>query len=167
MAEIGTLHYLVVAAALFIIGTIGVLTRRNVMIILMSIELILNAVNLNLVAFSRLVRAARAGIFDFHDCRRSRRSGGWARNPDRVLPQQGNREYGRSGSAEVVEGFAGDNRHVVSPRCKSRACRVSVMGFSPGPVPCKLTMEPGMRTKQCSFWNTSGLFLCCRRSARQ
>ena len=54
MAEIGTLHYLVVAAALFIIGTIGVLTRRNVMIILMSIELILNAVNLNLVAFSQL-----------------------------------------------------------------------------------------------------------------
>ena len=48
------LHYLVVAAALFIIGTIGVLTRRNVVIILMSIELILNAVNLNLVAFSRL-----------------------------------------------------------------------------------------------------------------
>jgi NADH-quinone oxidoreductase subunit K len=54
MAEISTLHYLVVAAALFIIGVIGVLTRRNVVIILMSIELILNAVNLNLVAFSRL-----------------------------------------------------------------------------------------------------------------
>ena len=54
MTEITTMHYLVVAAALFIIGTIGVLTRRNVVIILMSIELILNAVNLNLVAFSRL-----------------------------------------------------------------------------------------------------------------
>jgi NADH-quinone oxidoreductase subunit K len=54
MAEISTLHYLVLAAALFMIGTIGVLTRRNVIIILMSIELILNAVNLNLVAFSRL-----------------------------------------------------------------------------------------------------------------
>jgi NADH-quinone oxidoreductase subunit K len=54
MAPIGTLHYLVVAAALFTIGTIGVVTRRNVVIILMSIELILNAVNLNLVAFSRL-----------------------------------------------------------------------------------------------------------------
>ncbi len=52
--EITTLHYLVVAAALFIIGTIGVLTRRNVVVVLMSIELILNAVNLNLVAFSRL-----------------------------------------------------------------------------------------------------------------
>src|SRR6476660_2270107 len=54
MTPIGTLHYLVVAAALFILGVIGVLTRRNVVIVLMSIELILNAVNLNLVAFSRL-----------------------------------------------------------------------------------------------------------------
>lgn len=41
------------STALFLIGTVGVLTRRNVVIILMSIELILNAVNLNLVAFSR------------------------------------------------------------------------------------------------------------------
>jgi NADH-quinone oxidoreductase subunit K len=54
MGEITTLHYLVLAAGLFMVGTIGVLTRRNVIIILMSIELILNAVNLNLVAFSRL-----------------------------------------------------------------------------------------------------------------
>jgi NADH-quinone oxidoreductase subunit K len=54
MAPISTLHYLVLAAALFVIGTIGVVTRRNVVIILMSIELILNAVNLNLVAFSRI-----------------------------------------------------------------------------------------------------------------
>jgi NADH-quinone oxidoreductase subunit K len=54
MGDITTLHYLVVAAGLFMLGTIGVLTRRNVIIILMSIELILNAVNLNLVAFSRM-----------------------------------------------------------------------------------------------------------------
>ncbi len=54
MAEIGTMHYLVVAAMLFIVGVVGVVTRRNVVVILMSIELILNAVNLNLVAFSRL-----------------------------------------------------------------------------------------------------------------
>ena len=54
MGEITTLHYLVLAAGLFMIGTLGVLTRRNVIIILMSIELILNAVYLNLVAFSRL-----------------------------------------------------------------------------------------------------------------
>ena len=49
MSPIGTLHYLVVAAALFVLGVIGVLTRRNVVIVLMSIELILN-----LVAFSRI-----------------------------------------------------------------------------------------------------------------
>jgi len=52
MLDISTLHYLVVGAALFLLGVIGVLTRRNVVIVLMSIELILNAVNLNLVAFS-------------------------------------------------------------------------------------------------------------------
>src|SRR6202043_1093358 len=54
MIPITTFHYLVVAAALFVLGVIGVLTRRNVVIVLMSIELILNAVNLNLVAFSRI-----------------------------------------------------------------------------------------------------------------
>ena len=54
MAPIGILHYLIVAAVLFVLGVIGVLTRRNVVIVLMSIELILNAVNLNLVAFSRM-----------------------------------------------------------------------------------------------------------------
>jgi len=54
MAPISTIHYLGVAAVLFIMGVIGVLTRRNVVIVLMSIELILNAVNLNLVAFSRI-----------------------------------------------------------------------------------------------------------------
>jgi NADH:ubiquinone oxidoreductase subunit K len=40
------------SAALLLIGTVGVLTRRNIVVILMSIELILNAVNINLVAFS-------------------------------------------------------------------------------------------------------------------
>jgi NADH-quinone oxidoreductase subunit K len=52
MLHISTLHYMVLSAALFLLGVIGVLTRRNVVIVLMSIELILNAVNLNLVAFS-------------------------------------------------------------------------------------------------------------------
>jgi NADH-quinone oxidoreductase subunit K len=51
MLHITTLHYLVLGGALFLLGVIGVLTRRNVVIVLMSIELILNAVNLNLVAF--------------------------------------------------------------------------------------------------------------------
>ena len=53
MPPISTAHYVFLSAALFTIGVIGVLARRNVVIILMSIELILNAVNINLVAFSR------------------------------------------------------------------------------------------------------------------
>ena len=46
-------HFLVVSAALFSLGVLGVLTRRNAVNVLMSIELILNSANLNLVAFSR------------------------------------------------------------------------------------------------------------------
>ena len=46
-------YYLGVGAALFTIGLIGVLTRRNILVIFMSIELMLNAVNINFVAFSR------------------------------------------------------------------------------------------------------------------
>jgi NADH-quinone oxidoreductase subunit K len=45
--------YLIVAAALFCIGVYGVLARRNAIAVLMSIELMLNAVNINLVAFWR------------------------------------------------------------------------------------------------------------------
>ena len=52
MLEITPLHYTALSAALFVIGVIGVLVRRNIIIIFMSIELILNAVNINLVALS-------------------------------------------------------------------------------------------------------------------
>jgi len=47
-------QYLALAAMLFTVGAVGVLTRRNSIIIFMSIELMLNAVNLTLVAFSRM-----------------------------------------------------------------------------------------------------------------
>jgi NADH-quinone oxidoreductase subunit K len=50
---ITTGHYLVLSAALLLIGAAGLLMRRNVIVMLMSIELILNAVNINLVAFSK------------------------------------------------------------------------------------------------------------------
>jgi len=52
MFEITTNHYLVLSAILFVIGIVGILTRRNMIVVLMSIELVLNSVNLNLVAFS-------------------------------------------------------------------------------------------------------------------
>jgi len=56
-------HYLVLSAALLVIGIIGVMVRRNIIIILMSIELMLNAVNINLVAFSAELHNAIGQIF--------------------------------------------------------------------------------------------------------
>ncbi len=50
---IGLSHYLIVSAALFSLGMLGILTRRNAVNVLMGVELVLNSANLNLVAFSR------------------------------------------------------------------------------------------------------------------
>jgi NADH-quinone oxidoreductase subunit K len=50
--EITTNHYLILSALLFAIGAAGILVRRNMITVLMSIELVLNSVNLNLIAFS-------------------------------------------------------------------------------------------------------------------
>ena len=46
-------YYLILSAALFVIGVAGVVIRRNIIVILMSVELMLNAVNLTFIAFSR------------------------------------------------------------------------------------------------------------------
>jgi NADH-quinone oxidoreductase subunit K len=53
-------YYIFLSLALFVIGIIGVLTRRNAIIIFMCVELMLNAVNLLLVAFSKMHHLARA-----------------------------------------------------------------------------------------------------------
>ena len=53
MTPVGLQHYLVVSVLLFCLGLLGVLVRRNVLVIYMSLELMLNAANLALVAFSR------------------------------------------------------------------------------------------------------------------
>jgi NADH-quinone oxidoreductase subunit K len=63
MHPITTVHYLALSAALLLIGTVGVLSRRNIVVILMSIELILNAVNINLIAFSRYFQSVNGQIF--------------------------------------------------------------------------------------------------------
>ena len=63
MLEITPLHYSLLSAALFIIGVIGVLVRRNIIIVFMSIELILNAVNINLVAMSDQVQNLSGQVF--------------------------------------------------------------------------------------------------------
>jgi NADH-quinone oxidoreductase subunit K len=57
--------YLVLAALLFIIGVVGVLIRRNALVIFMSIELMLNSVNLTLAAFSRQWQSLDGQLFVF------------------------------------------------------------------------------------------------------
>jgi NADH-quinone oxidoreductase subunit K len=52
--DVGYGHFLVLAAVLFLIGVGGVLVRRNALIILMSVELMLNAANMTLITFSRM-----------------------------------------------------------------------------------------------------------------
>ncbi len=58
-------YYIFLSLALFAIGMIGVLTRRNAIIVFMSVELMLNAVNLLMVAFSKFHGLADAQIFVF------------------------------------------------------------------------------------------------------
>jgi len=58
-------YYLVLSAVLFIIGVTGVLIRRNIIIILLSIELMLNATNINFVAFSHYLHAITGQVFVF------------------------------------------------------------------------------------------------------
>jgi NADH-quinone oxidoreductase subunit K len=60
-----TQSYLLVGAILFIIGTVGVLIRRNPLVIFMSIEMMLNAANLTLVAYSNHLRSMEGQIFVF------------------------------------------------------------------------------------------------------
>ncbi len=56
-------HLLIFSLVLFVIGMIGVLTRRNAIIVLMGIELMLNAANINFVAFSRQLGDLAGQIF--------------------------------------------------------------------------------------------------------
>lgn len=63
--EVTTSYYLTVAVFLFTIGAIGVLVRRNVLVMFMCVELMLNAVNLSFIAFARELddRAGQAIVF--------------------------------------------------------------------------------------------------------
>ena len=63
MLELTTNHFLVLSFLLFAIGLVGVLTRRNMITVLMSLELILNSVNLNLIAFSYQLSDLTGQIF--------------------------------------------------------------------------------------------------------
>jgi NADH-quinone oxidoreductase subunit K len=53
MLQVGLTHYLIVSGILFSLGIFGVITRRNAVLVLMGVELILNSANINFIAFSR------------------------------------------------------------------------------------------------------------------
>jgi NADH-quinone oxidoreductase subunit K len=61
----GIWHYQIVAALVFMLGVFGVLVRRNIIVMFMCIELMLNAANLSLVAFSRLWGNTDGQVFVF------------------------------------------------------------------------------------------------------
>ncbi len=63
--NVGLEHYLVVSILLFALGLLGVIVRRNLLIIYMSLELMLNAANLALVAFSRFTNNLDGQVFVF------------------------------------------------------------------------------------------------------
>jgi NADH-quinone oxidoreductase subunit K len=62
---VGLEHYLTVSALLFALGLLGVIVRRNLLVIYMSLELMLNAANLALVAFSRFTNNLDGQVFVF------------------------------------------------------------------------------------------------------
>ncbi len=63
MPEIGLNHYLVLSAVLFSLGLFGVMTRKNAVVALMGVEMILNAANLNLIAFSKYTGTTNGIMF--------------------------------------------------------------------------------------------------------
>ncbi len=58
-------HYLIFSATLFSIGVLGVLIRRNVIVVFMCVEIMLNAVNVSLIAFDRYLNQHDGQIFSF------------------------------------------------------------------------------------------------------
>ncbi|MGI8403971.1 MAG: NADH-quinone oxidoreductase subunit NuoK [Thermomicrobiales bacterium] len=63
MGELGVNHYLFLSAALFIIGMMGLLTRRNILVIFMCVELMVTAVNITLAAFSSETHTIDGQVF--------------------------------------------------------------------------------------------------------
>lgn len=60
---ITTTHYLVLSLALFVLGVVGMTVRRNFITVLMCVELILNAANINFIAFSRQLSDINGQVF--------------------------------------------------------------------------------------------------------
>jgi len=95
-------YYLVLSALLFGVGILGVLIRRNALVIFMSIELMLNAVNLTFITFSVIGVSPRTDFVIFcYDCGGGRSSCG-AGHYHAALPQLGDSQHRRYQFDEVV-----------------------------------------------------------------
>jgi len=99
-------HYLILSAILFSIGLFGALSRRNGVVILMSIELMLNAANLALVSFPNTLFPAcfRAGVCSFYPCRCRRRGDGGPGYRHGDLPEPPNNRCHQRRFDEMVGG---------------------------------------------------------------
>ena len=130
------------SAFLFAVGVYGVLARRNAVLVLMSIELMLNAVNVNLVAFGQaLGQLSRAGVRAVRDRRGRGRGRHRARDRDLDLPQPGDDQRRRGEPPQVVaqeahEGVAAANWFV------QHAWLIAFLPF----VSAALTLFLGKRT---------------------
>lgn len=101
LKEVDTSKFLVLSAILFSIGIGGVLIRRNIIVIFMSVELMLSAANLNFIAFARYWQT-QGSLYahneqrhdDFHHCGRGGGSSVGVRVTARALPQPRNRRGG-------------------------------------------------------------------------
>ena len=114
-------HYMIVSLLLFSIGFFGVLVRRNFLTILMSIELMLNAVNLNLIAFSRrLSDLTGPGLLRLRDHDRGRRGRDRARAHDLALPPAQDAERRRSRHDAGLRGDGATAHLARSPRAAGR-----------------------------------------------
>ena len=113
MTEITPQHYMILSASLFMIGVIGVLVRRNIIIIFMAIELMLNAVNINLVAYARQLEDVVGQVFALFviAVAAAEAAVGLGDHP-RVLSQQGNGQHRRDERDAMV---GGTRREHLSP----------------------------------------------------
>ena len=90
ISSVGLNHYLILSAILFSLGVVGVLMRRNIIVILMSIELMLNAVNIAFVAFSRYLQNmdGQAMVFFVMTIAAAEAAVGLANGKDTYFPAQ-------------------------------------------------------------------------------
>ena len=154
--NVGLEHYLVVSALLFCLGLLGVIVRRNLLIIYMSLELMLNAANLALVAFSRFQQQSRRpGVCVLHHNGRGGGGGGGPGADRGALSQAADCPRGGFDHAETLADEPGrltlDNPVPaaagggVSSRCSRSTTAKLSAGLSIGAVVAGFLAEPGVR----------------------